>query len=72
MERASFPGELKARSFCCLTIEVPCVKGEGRDAFTDGRLVLCESPEARHPQEKCALKCVFIRQFSALIYFLAY
>ena len=22
--------------------------------------LLCESPERRHPQEKCASKCVFI------------
>src|SRR5437588_1465133 len=33
--------------------------------------VLCESPRDRHPQEKCASKCVRGIVLSAFIYFLA-
>jgi len=33
--------------------------------------LLCESPERRHPQEKCASKCVRGTFLSAFIYFLA-
>ena len=33
--------------------------------------LLCESPERRHPQEKCASKCVRGFVLSAFIYFLA-
>lgn len=33
--------------------------------------LLCESPERRHPQEKCASKCVRGIVLSAFIYFLA-
>ncbi len=33
--------------------------------------VLCESPRDRHPQEKCASKCVRGTLLSAFIYFLA-
>jgi hypothetical protein len=33
--------------------------------------VLCESPRDRHPQEKCASKCIRSSVLSAFIYFLA-
>ena len=33
--------------------------------------LLCESPERRHPQEKCASKCVRGTFLSAFIYFVA-
>jgi hypothetical protein len=33
--------------------------------------LLCESPERRHPQEKCASKCIRGTFLSAFIYFLA-
>jgi hypothetical protein len=32
--------------------------------------LLCESPERRHPQEKCASKCIRGTSLSAFIYFL--
>ena len=35
-------------------------------------LLLCESSERRHPQEKCASKCVRGIVLSAFVYFLAY
>jgi hypothetical protein len=33
--------------------------------------LLCESPERRHPEEKCASKCLRGTFLSAFIYFLA-
>jgi len=40
-------------------------------SLLDDNAVLCESPELRHPQEKCASKCIRGTFLSAFIYFLA-
>ena len=69
MERVASLGSFKTRSIRFLTFEIPFCGMKAGSLRRMMNSVLCESPRVRHPQEKCASKCVRCSVLSAFICF---